>query len=121
VIYVGSERGYVGVYNALLQPIAMPGDSGDVALRVLGDIGEAWRLDSQHVVNRCLSTLAEIVVSADGRARRPGALIIGLPAALSLDNRYVQGDAAPAWTEQLCRPIAEGGLAPHPTGASPTR
>jgi hypothetical protein len=101
VIYVGSERGYVGVYNALLQPIAMPGDSGDVALRVLGDIGEAWRLDSQHVVNRCLSTLAEIVVSADGRARRP--------------------DAAPAWTEQLCRPIAEGGLAPHPTGASPTR
>jgi hypothetical protein len=108
IIYVGSERGYVGVYDASLQPIPLlAGSAGEVALRVLPNIGEATRLGSQQVLNRCLSALAEIVGSVDERDRKPGGLVVGLPAALSLDNRRVQGDAPPGWMDQQSPMIDE--------------
>jgi predicted NBD/HSP70 family sugar kinase len=100
VIYVGSERGYVGVYNASLQPVAMASSASDFALRVLPDVGEASRLESQDVLNRCLTALADIVASSAEQARQPGALVVGMPAALSLDNRRVQSDGPQGWRHQ---------------------
>lgn len=97
VIYVGSERGYVGVYDASLLPLPRSGSSG-AELDVLEDIGEAKGLDLlQQVLNPCLDALADRVMDVDQKGRKPGALVIGLPAALSLDNSRVQGDAPEGW------------------------
>lgn len=101
VLYVGSQRGYVGVYDASLKPTPLTSDpAGAVAFRILQNIGESWRLGSQTVLKRCLNELADIVLSAHEHGPPAGALVIGLPAALSLDNRRIRGDGRPDWNDQ---------------------
>jgi hypothetical protein len=107
VIYVGSERGYVGVYDGSLLPLPTRDRSG-TELDILDDIGEAnWRDSHQHVLNPCLEALAQRVLAVDEPPRLPGALVIALPAALSLDNRRVQGEAPEEWTSPHVLPIDE--------------
>lgn len=97
VVYVGSERGYVGIYDTSLQPIPLRSDSSKFALRALPNLGEAARPDIRTALHRCLNTLADLVELADAETPGPRALVVGIPAAVNPDDSCIRGETLEHW------------------------
>jgi hypothetical protein len=96
VIYVGNERVYVGIYDATLAPLK----TGNVdALRVVEHGGMSETTSHRTILSTALDALAGLV-GVDAFCRPPGAVVLGLPASLSLTNDRVAGEAPVSWRSE---------------------
>lgn len=92
VVYVGSASVYVGIYDALCAPIALP--NGEPAFRAIP--AKIWERDLETVLRPGLAELADLA-AALGDSGRPDAMAVGLPAVLARNDSRIVGAQPKKW------------------------